>query len=264
VVQTANSNNGGSIVTPIDEIIPIDEVVIIEEINTVAEIEEEFVEVVHTPNSSSAGVTETPIDDIIPDDEVINIEEIDTIAKAEEEFIDDLSTQNTQALELDDGSQVFNDYESINLDILNGVLNRNGFSNSSQESYASEIASLDPITIDSTILNTFSSMSISENFYADLDKMYKEMDENAEKEKHENDFTVEVASGISLSLTAGFVAWLFRSGSLIASLFATMPMWRDFDPVSILSDEKDEEESRLDEETSQDAQKIEQIFEKER
>ena len=37
----------------------------------------------------------------------------------------------------------------------------------------------------------------------------------------------------SVSLSAGFVAWMLRSGALLASLLATRPMWTSFDPLPI-------------------------------
>ncbi len=65
--------------------------------------------------------------------------------------------------------------------------------------------------------------------------MYQDIDESFEEEKRKNEFADEAATGITLSLTAGFVSWVLRPGTLIASLFATMPTWRNFDLVSILS-----------------------------
>lgn len=52
--------------------------------------------------------------------------------------------------------------------------------------------------------------------------------------------SAEAAAGVSTSLTAGFVSWALRAGSMAASFLALMPMWRHFDPMPVLSaDEKD-------------------------
>jgi hypothetical protein len=60
-------------------------------------------------------------------------------------------------------------------------------------------------------------------------------------------------------LSAGYLTWLLRGGSLLASVLATMPTWRNFDPLPILmktrtrkedvaaQDEKDDAESASEE-----------------
>ena len=45
----------------------------------------------------------------------------------------------------------------------------------------------------------------------------------------------------SVSLTAGFVSWMLRVGSLMASLISTKPAWSDFDPLPIFDDDEDED-----------------------
>jgi hypothetical protein len=37
-----------------------------------------------------------------------------------------------------------------------------------------------------------------------------------------------------MALSAGFVAWLLRGTSLLASFLASMPAWRHFDPLPVL------------------------------
>jgi hypothetical protein len=37
-----------------------------------------------------------------------------------------------------------------------------------------------------------------------------------------------------LSLSAGFVSWVLRAGSLLASFVSVFPLWRQFDPLPIL------------------------------
>ena len=43
----------------------------------------------------------------------------------------------------------------------------------------------------------------------------------------------------SVSLSAGFVVWMLRAGSLLASLLTTKPAWSDFDPLPIFVEEPD-------------------------
>ena len=40
--------------------------------------------------------------------------------------------------------------------------------------------------------------------------------------------------GSTISLTAGFVSWVLRGGSLLASFMSTVPVLNNFDPLPIL------------------------------
>jgi len=59
-----------------------------------------------------------------------------------------------------------------------------------------------------------------------------------------------------------------RSGALLASLFSTMPIWRDFDPISIVSSSKGntdkntllQDNSDMDKEARTHENKIEELF----
>ena len=50
----------------------------------------------------------------------------------------------------------------------------------------------------------------------------------------EKELTANVASVASISLTAGIVGWLIRSGSMLASLLSIIPAWKSVDPLSIV------------------------------
>jgi len=50
-----------------------------------------------------------------------------------------------------------------------------------------------------------------------------------------------------LALTAGFVAWILRGGSLLASFIMTMPAWRHFDPLPVLGHGKRDRRKKEDE-----------------
>jgi len=60
-----------------------------------------------------------------------------------------------------------------------------------------------------------------------------------------SDTQVEVAraaTAATLTLSAGFAAWTLRSGALLASLFASSPLWRQFDPLPVLGSDDDGDE----------------------
>jgi hypothetical protein len=44
-----------------------------------------------------------------------------------------------------------------------------------------------------------------------------------------------VASFAGITLSVGFVAWILRGGSLLASFLVSMPAWRHFDPLPVLN-----------------------------
>jgi hypothetical protein len=47
------------------------------------------------------------------------------------------------------------------------------------------------------------------------------------------------------SLSVGYVLWLIRGGSLLASFTSALPAWTSMDPLSIVAvTEKDEEDSK--------------------
>jgi hypothetical protein len=54
--------------------------------------------------------------------------------------------------------------------------------------------------------------------------------------------------GVSLSATAGVLAWAFRGGALFASAMASTPLWSSIDPVRVLSKHREDEGSAEDRE----------------
>ncbi|MBT8149213.1 MAG: hypothetical protein KJO24_04740, partial [Gammaproteobacteria bacterium] len=51
---------------------------------------------------------------------------------------------------------------------------------------------------------------------------------------------------VSAGMSAGYVAWLARSGAVLGSVMSAMPMWRFIDPLPVLNkldDDSDDEES---------------------
>ena len=53
-----------------------------------------------------------------------------------------------------------------------------------------------------------------------------------------------VASFSGIALSAGFVAWILRGGSLLASFLVSMPAWRHFDPLPVLGMNKQDRRRR--------------------
>ncbi|MCB1861275.1 MAG: putative Ig domain-containing protein, partial [Gammaproteobacteria bacterium] len=79
-------------------------------------------------------------------------------------------------------------------------------------------------------------VSVMDNadFLHGLDLVNRELDEAAKNTDAHYKLGTEAAVGVTLSLSAGFVSWLLRSGSLIASFMSVVPMWKQLDPLPIL------------------------------
>jgi hypothetical protein len=61
------------------------------------------------------------------------------------------------------------------------------------------------------------------------------MDRAAGIQQRQKAIAVGMATGMSVSFAAGYVVWLLRGGSLLASLLAATPLWKSFDPLPVLA-----------------------------
>ncbi|WP_413700510.1 putative Ig domain-containing protein [Psychromonas sp. KJ10-10] len=71
----------------------------------------------------------------------------------------------------------------------------------------------------------------SNNFIRELDDMRQDINQDMDFSKTVVGSSLAVSAGIS----AGYVAWLARSGVLLSSVLSTLPMWRFIDPLPILN-----------------------------
>jgi VCBS repeat-containing protein len=102
-----------------------------------------------------------------------------------------------------------------------------------------------------------SDVRFSEEFWSDVDRMAREMDESVEGQERKEQLSAEAAAGVGVSLTVGFVSWALRAGAMATSFLAAMPSWRHFDPLPVLAEDKkrnqasvadeDQESSKADE-----------------
>ena len=63
-------------------------------------------------------------------------------------------------------------------------------------------------------------------------------------EKNRSVIIIGSATGMTALLSAGYVLWAVRGGSLLASMLATLPVWRWLDPLPILESREDEKRRR--------------------
>ena len=66
----------------------------------------------------------------------------------------------------------------------------------------------------------------------------------------------EIAVSVSISTTAGVLAWMLRGGALFGSLMAATPLWSAIDPLRITGSGKDEKNDGSDGNSA-----VEDIFE---
>jgi VCBS repeat-containing protein len=124
-------------------------------------------------------------------------------------------------------------------------------------------------TEDSTTASLeMSEVRLSQDFWDDVDRMGQDMEESVEEQEQKMQLSAEAAAGVGISLTAGFVSWALRAGSMAASFLAAMPTWRHFDPMPVLSENKerkpvadlDDEDEKPD--TRQDDKIVEDMFDR--
>lgn len=93
---------------------------------------------------------------------------------------------------------------------------------------------------DQSNVNT-SSAALAESVHANramwsqVESMKGQMDRSAGIQQRQKAITIGVATGMSVSFAAGYVIWLLRGGSLLASLLAATPLWKSFDPLPVLA-----------------------------
>jgi hypothetical protein len=75
-----------------------------------------------------------------------------------------------------------------------------------------------------------------------------------------------VASFSGIALSAGFLLWILRGGSLLASFLVSMPAWRHFDPLPVLGvgerdrRKRDREAREEQEQESRQFRGLDQVF----
>ncbi|MEW8118199.1 MAG: Ig-like domain-containing protein [Candidatus Thiodiazotropha sp.] len=116
------------------------------------------------------------------------------------------------------------------------------FSEDSLNSYRYDYyqARLTPVAVAPKELPAFDTsigelIEVPEAIWQLLDSMNSEMSEHQREEVSSDKITVQNATFGTLALSAGYVAWLLRAGVLSASLLSFTPLWRQIDPLPVLS-----------------------------
>jgi hypothetical protein len=67
-----------------------------------------------------------------------------------------------------------------------------------------------------------------------LTRLADNLERVKQEREHQAHLVGRVASFSGIALSVGFVAWILRGGSLLASFLVSMPAWRHFDPLPVL------------------------------
>ena len=90
-----------------------------------------------------------------------------------------------------------------------------------------------------------SDLGVSQELWNDLDQMAQEMENSIDELEKRMRLSAEAAAGFGISLTAGFVSWALRTGTMAASFLATMPTWRHVDPMPVLAEDGKRSQANL-------------------
>jgi hypothetical protein len=78
-------------------------------------------------------------------------------------------------------------------------------------------------------------MLSNRNIQTQLDALKEQINNKVNLQKGEVKFMVGTAGGVTATAVAGYMLWMFRGVSLIASAIASLPVWQFFDPLPVLS-----------------------------
>ena len=109
--------------------------------------------------------------------------------------------------------------------------------------------------------------SLMENdaFVRGLEEMNRDLDRELEEDQKGSRLASEAMVGVTMSLSAGFVNWVLRAGSLMAGFMSMAPLWKQLDPLPILGASvihRSKKSKKRDDE-SEDTHEVEEIFEQE-
>ena len=99
--------------------------------------------------------------------------------------------------------------------------------------------------------------------------VHKSLEDTSKRVADEQKITMYVAGGLTATLTASFSSYFLRAGSLLSSLMATMPLWKNFDPLTVFVRSKKvnvnvagtEESETLTKEYPESDRHVEEMFE---
>ena len=92
------------------------------------------------------------------------------------------------------------------------------------------------------------------NFLRALQQVDSDLQEADTEQSLKIQLSNDAVFGISISATAGIVAWALRGGALLASVMAATPIWASIDPLRVVNSKEENEDNS-------DSSEVEKIFE---
>jgi hypothetical protein len=178
------------------------------------------------------------------------------------EIVELTNTRVVDDQSLSDDSQILNSVAGIE---VNAELDRN-------QLYDNDAGPLKPKYIDlqHLELRKFETMNTElleldrfvpdSSFFESLDELGKDLEESIDDEMSQMELSASVTA---LVVTTGVMSWILRAGSLLGGFLSVIPLWRQFDPLPILVEDKEKENLTADdkEETETD-DVVETLFDK--
>ncbi len=88
-----------------------------------------------------------------------------------------------------------------------------------------------------------SHIELGHEFLQQLNSFSDALEETTQQTIGERSFFIKMMEYTGLGFSGVLVAWLVRSGTLLASMLAVLPAWRNFDPIAILDMDQKSRES---------------------
>ncbi|MBQ0807419.1 MAG: cadherin domain-containing protein, partial [Porticoccus sp.] len=126
-----------------------------------------------------------------------------------------------------------------------------------------DLNNLDIVPFKQDILSSTESTSMMNNrdFVSSLDQLGQDLDDAVEKKKNHFKLGAEITLGVTISLVAGMVSWIFKGGSLLMGYLSVLPLWQQFDPFPVLATKKRKNKNHQDERENSDEDNIvEDVF----
>jgi VCBS repeat-containing protein len=92
------------------------------------------------------------------------------------------------------------------------------------------------VELNSIKLTALKDVFRSDSFSSSLDQLGDNLDDAFSEQDTAEQLGVASVAGIAIGVSASIVAQVLRAGSLFASLLSVVPLWRQFDPLPVLSE----------------------------
>ncbi len=201
-------------------------------------------------------------------DDIVGLEVSDNDRSQESQFGDSVWQENNDDMEPEESvSQpfTFDEYLPLNYDQDSKKSSSSQGVGSSYLSSASEETTqvaYEQFGLDDELLRPLSDAD-QVMVAGQIEILRQELDSDFAESSRGHVFTALATKGVSASLAAGAAGYLLRAGSLFSSFLASVPLWKGFDPISVLILPK-KKEKKKDDTPPANNNDVDQMFDKNR